>query len=288
MILRTILLFFAVAALACPGKDKKPQETKMSGKLVVHHLTAQDRTVQKLKVPGLTDTKLQGWVKAKLASSGVIELSAVPKRGSYALTVDLALGRNHEGEKVVLASARAVADEDIEGVTLQASAAVPLVEDADHGRQIAEAKSVVDSVLNDLSYQARLTVGSERGLVNALKVKDLHRLAVTVEIAAVRRARQTVPALIKLLKHEDERVSDRVIGALVAIGDRRAVKPLTGLSKFRDTARMAKILDAIGALGGKEAKEYLEFVASGHEDADIRNMATEALERMKRRETKKR
>ena len=33
----------------------------------------------------------------------------------------------------------------------------------------------------------------------------------------------------------------------------------------------------------KEAKDYLEFVAVGHEDADIRNLAREALQRMQRK-----
>jgi len=67
----------------------------------------------------------------------------------------------------------------------------------------------------------------------------------------------------------------------VAIGDRRAVSALTRLTRFRNTEKMAKIIDGIGTLGGREAREYLELVASGHEDADIRNMAAEALARLR-------
>jgi hypothetical protein len=47
---------------------------------------------------------------------------------------------------------------------------------------------------------------------------------------------------------------------------------------------MGKVLDAIGSLGGREAEEYLGFVAETHDDEDIRGMAKEALERLHRRE----
>jgi HEAT repeat protein len=144
-------------------------------------------------------------------------------------------------------------------------------------------RRVVVGLTDDVLYQARLVIGPPARLAQALRErKDTARLAAAVEIAGLRRAREAVPALIELLRHQDEQISDRAIGALVAIGDRAAVKPLTRLSSFQDTARMAKVLDAIGSLGGQEARDYLEFVSSGHEDADIRNLAAEALERMSR------
>ena len=44
-----------------------------------------------------------------------------------------------------------------------------------------------------------------------------------------------------------------------------------------------KILDAIATLGGREAQEYLSFVAETHDDAEIRAMAKAAIERLSRR-----
>ena len=66
-------------------------------------------------------------------------------------------------------------------------------------------------------------------------------------------------------------------------GDRRAVRALTRLAKFSDTERMAKLIDGVATLGGKEARAYLDFVAGGHPDADIRNLAREAIARSRRR-----
>jgi hypothetical protein len=51
---------------------------------------------------------------------------------------------------------------------------------------------------------------------------------------------------------------------------------------MRDRREMRKILDAIAMLGGQEAAEYLSFVADAHEDEEIRQMAKQALERLKR------
>ena len=47
---------------------------------------------------------------------------------------------------------------------------------------------------------------------------------------------------------------------------------------------MRRVIDAIGAIGGEEARAYLELVASGHDVAGIRKLAADALERLERRE----
>ena len=52
---------------------------------------------------------------------------------------------------------------------------------------------------------------------------------------------------------------------------------------MRDRREMRKILDAIALLGGDEAADYLGFVADGHEDPEIRALATAARQRLLRR-----
>jgi hypothetical protein len=47
---------------------------------------------------------------------------------------------------------------------------------------------------------------------------------------------------------------------------------------------MAKILDAVGQIGGDEARAYLDFVSSGHEVPEVRALARAALERLERRQ----
>jgi hypothetical protein len=51
---------------------------------------------------------------------------------------------------------------------------------------------------------------------------------------------------------------------------------------MKDSREMRKIVDALAALGGQEAADYLSFVADAHDDEEIRNMAKAALLRLKR------
>lgn len=97
-----------------------------------------------------------------------------------------------------------------------------------------------------------------------------------------RKMGEQVPAVLHLLNDDDESIRDAALGALVELKDRRAVKALAESRPMRDTREMRKVLDAIATLGGREAKDYLAFVAETHDDEDIRSMAKEALERLKK------
>jgi hypothetical protein len=284
-----LALVLLVAIAGCPAKrdEKKKAEPR---RLAVARLDVIDRTAPEERLPGVSDASLLALVRGRLAASPAVELLAAPRSDAYQLKVEVgvAFRQPDEGEevrRVVLGSARAHVPGGSEAVELEASSVTPLPR-GDRERDKAALERVVGQLVDDLLFQAALAVAPEEKLAAALTDKDAARLAAAVEIAAVRRARACVPALIKLLEHKDQRVSDRAIGALVAVGDQRAVKPLTRLVDRRDTAHLAKVLDAIGDLGGEEATDYLEFVASGHEDADIRNLAAEALARLKRREKK--
>jgi HEAT repeat protein len=94
---------------------------------------------------------------------------------------------------------------------------------------------------------------------------------------------EEVPDILGLLADEDEAVRDAALGALVEMRERSAVKALAESRPMRDVREMRKVLDAIATLGGREAMDYLAFVAETHDEEDIRAMAKEALERLKRR-----
>jgi hypothetical protein len=87
---------------------------------------------------------------------------------------------------------------------------------------------------------------------------------------------------LHLLSDEDENVRDAALGTLVALHERGAVKVLAQSRQMRDAREMRKILDAIATLGGREAQEYLSFVAETHDDEEIRDMAKAALDRLER------
>lgn len=286
---RRVLVLLWVLMLVGAG-CRKQQAASTASRIRIHRLDLQDKTAPENRVEGFTGEVLARWVRQKLGAASSVELLREAAPDAYQLTLELGVAYRRADperprERVVLISVRASQRGTAEGVDLQASAVTPLPVPARKADELPALQRAIDSVMDDLTYQARLAVAPPPQLAAALAAeKDVGRLAAAVEIAAVRRTREAVPTLLRLLRHSDERIADRAIGALASIGDERAIKPLTELSAFKDTAKMAKLLDAIGAIGGTEAQDYLEFVASGHEDADIRNLAAEALERLHRAE----
>jgi hypothetical protein len=145
-------------------------------------------------------------------------------------------------------------------------------------------KRIVSDVMRGLLQRERLRQSDSRAVVAALGSDDPETRLAAVTAAAERRERTVVPALIERLNDPDDAIRDRALGALVEIGDRRAVEPLTRQTRFRDLDGMRKVVDAVASLGGDEARSYLEFVASGHEEREIRDLAREALDRLQRKE----
>ncbi len=147
----------------------------------------------------------------------------------------------------------------------------------------AHLSRAVDDVAGALAIRARLVAGDARALAAALDGSDEDLRDDAITAAAERRERAAVPSLIKLLKSDDHDLRDAAIGALGAIGDPRAVRPLTEVAHFRDLSDLPKVLDALAAIGGGEARNYLEFVASGHDNPAIRELAKESLAHLDRR-----
>jgi hypothetical protein len=291
-----LLLCLLVASVAgCRGRKAQPAAAQQQ--LHVARIDAQDRTPVHDRIIGVDADTLRGWMRERVRAAADVQLEdesvqsgvgrrEAPMASAYRLSLELGVGERPADEggvpgRVVLAALRGSVPGNAEGAELQASTIKPLPRGTRD--EPGAVRKIVEGLVDDVLFQGRLAIGPPQALAAALgERKDLARLSAAEELAGVRRAREAVPALIELLQHKDEQISDRAIGALVAIGDRRAVKPLTRLSRFEDTARMAKVLDAIGSLGGQEARDYLEFISTGHEDADIRNLAAEALERMNR------
>lgn len=106
-------------------------------------------------------------------------------------------------------------------------------------------------------------------------------------IAAIRERRVAGESdtLLTLLDDPDETTRDAALGALIALGERRAVTALTRSRSLRDRREMRKIIEAISVLGGQEADDYLSFIASSHDDEEIRDEAKAARARLQRRAT---
>jgi hypothetical protein len=272
---RAAIVALGLLANACPRQPgpAAPQRVAL-GELAVY-----DRTPGAEQV--VTASELLAQVRHHLKQRAITPSTGSTNEVIYDLRMELGL-RSAEGGAVALASAAARPRRD--GVPLRGDAVERLpAGDAPRALRRDALLRAVGRVLDDLAFQARLAVAAPAALARALgQEKSPQRLAAAIEIAALRRARETVAPLIALLEDERPEIADRAIGALVEIGDRRAVKALAKAANFSDTARLAKVIDAVGTLGGDEAASYLEFVVSGNEDADIRNLAREALERMRR------
>jgi hypothetical protein len=104
-----------------------------------------------------------------------------------------------------------------------------------------------------------------------------------IRAVADRKLKDEAPTLLKLLDDPDEPTRDAALGALIALGDRRAVTELTRTRSLRDRREMRKIIEAIAILGGQEADDYLSFVAATHDDDEIRAAAAAARVRIARR-----
>lgn len=147
----------------------------------------------------------------------------------------------------------------------------------------AHLERAVDDVMKGVRARLSLHLGGRAELLAGLTDGDPDVRGEAIRIAGERKEREAVPKLIEILKSDDATARDHALGALVEIGDRRAVKPITEAARFRDLGELPKVIDALAALGGDEARAYLEFVSSGHDDPDVRGLAKEALGRLSRR-----
>ncbi len=138
-----------------------------------------------------------------------------------------------------------------------------------------------------LAWQLESRRKSDAELLKDLNASDARLRDYAVRALAERRNPAAVPALLERLHDESPTVVRRAMGALVAIGDQRAVKPLIDLTRKRAPSFAAEVVYAIGSLGGSEAEAFLFTLESGAADEEVRRAAHEAYAdlRRKREET---
>jgi len=151
----------------------------------------------------------------------------------------------------------------------------------------AHAEHAIRDCVGGVGARVKLAAGDAQAIVAAIDGPDDDLREEGMRLAAERKEAAAVPSLVKRLKSDDHAVRDRAIGALAAIGDTRAVRPLTEVAKFNDLGDLPKVLDALATIGGPEARSYLEFVASGHDSSEMRDLAKEALVHLDRRQAEK-
>jgi len=177
--------------------------------------------------------------------------------------------------------------DDLEGPELWSSVACEGEAPKDRRRLGDVAGALVECAVTrgatDLVAKQQIRRGDLPVVLKALDDPDPSVRQVAFGAIAERHLVEAMPHLVRLLQSKEELVRDGAIGALVALRDRRAIKPLTDLAAFKDLDLMRRIIDAVGSIGGDDAHAYLELVASGHDVPIIRELAQQALDRMNRR-----
>lgn len=292
-----------LALLALSGcKKREADKARAAPAPLLGSVTVEDRTAPGARPPGVTidTTALAATARAKLLEakvfSGVAHDGGAGQGPVARVRIDVGIEEVAVQDKAAArAGLRLRIDTRPAGVApdhynedVQAGAETTYATSPPPDRPEIFSKLVSRAsadLLTGYLQRQRLWTGSAADLRSAIEVGTGDTRVEAIRIVGERRLESEVPILLKLLGDPDEPVRDAALGALVAMKERRAVAELAKNRSMRDRREMRKILDAMAALGGPEAADYLSFVADGHEDEEIRAMAKAALERLKRRET---
>jgi hypothetical protein len=132
------------------------------------------------------------------------------------------------------------------------------------------------SAADDLLIQVDSVGKTDTALIADLGAKDARVRDCAVRQLADRHNPAAVPALIERLKDSDRQVVLRAMGALEALRDQRAVKPLIELTEHQDPTFVAQVAYVIGSIGGSEAEAFLYTLQNGSTDPQVRVAAAEA------------
>ena len=145
---------------------------------------------------------------------------------------------------------------------------------------VEQAAGAMTAAGNGILAKEQLRRAPDAEVISALSGSDQDTTAWALAVAGERRLTEAVEAAIASLESESEQVRDAAFGALVAIRSERAIDALAKQVDFRDYDQVRTTIEAVSAIGGADATEFLEFVASGHPDPGIRERASEALKRI--------
>lgn len=155
--------------------------------------------------------------------------------------------------------------------------------DADIDRAISDhIAATVAKAGQELIEEEGLRTGPADDIVAALGSSSVDTQLWALALVRDRRLAAAYDRVIALLDSSESDVRETAVGALIAIGDQRAVGVLADKVELSDYPFLRVVIEAASALGGEEAESFLEFVATGHPDREIRERATQALERLSR------
>jgi len=145
---------------------------------------------------------------------------------------------------------------------------------------IAIVDQLRDGVCVDLA--ARIRVWSAEDLTPYLRGDDAAAIHWALVLVADRGPSPGMAAHVVPHLRGAAPLRDAAITALVALADPAAVPALTDLTDLADRAALTTIVEAVIAIGGDDARDYLGVMAS-HRDPTIAQHAKDGLARLDRR-----
>jgi hypothetical protein len=303
--LRPVFLAVAFAILlpsfGCKRETPPAPRPRLTllGAVSVQDLTAPDDAPARLDVEGLERA-----LRARLLATGLFAVEAADAGAPSGVTrvevraavdnaevADNGLARAHvlvrletrpEGAPGAISEALEGAGEEKYTVPRPSKPGV-LGPGASHALYDGLVRRVAGDLVSELAARRRLRQGAPEALRAAL-TGDAGELRIeAIRAVGERHLASEAAALLPLLDDPDEPTRDAALGALIALGDRRAVTALTRSRSLRDRRELSKIIEAVSMLGGQEADDYLSFLAGSHDDEEIRAEATAARARLLRR-----
>jgi hypothetical protein len=150
------------------------------------------------------------------------------------------------------------------------------------GRIVEHVARSVRAIADGILAKEALRQSGPEELRAALESGEIDLALFALQVIGERGHRDALDRVAALLEAPDPRLRDGAVGTLVALRDPRGVHPLTANADFSDYQALRVLIEAVSAIGGDDAEEFLEFVASGHPDDDIKERASEGLERARR------
>jgi HEAT repeats len=217
--------------------------------------------------------------------------TAVPAAVQVTLRYDVVSPPGGKGGRVAVVGVEAEMDWKTGGERLEARENVLVERPVERGDEARLDQVVVDAVTHAVELAGRGLVAKEtlrqsddRAVLAALDSDDADTVLWALDLCAARRLKAAFDRAVALLDSRDPGVQAAALRVLVALRDPRAVEPLARRADFADAQTMQALVEAVTAIGGQEAIEFLELIASGHDQAEMRQRAREGLERLGRRQ----
>jgi hypothetical protein len=142
-------------------------------------------------------------------------------------------------------------------------------------------RGAVQEAAQGLALDLTAAAKSTEALVGDLGAADADVRERAIRTLASRGARETAPALGRLVHDPAAPVAAAAVDALVSFKDRGSALALIEAAQAGDAGTTLRLLPILAELGGADVEGYLLALRAGHADPAVRQAAAEALGRLR-------